>query len=118
VLGKRRKRSASEKQRIVGASFKPGASVRAVAEAHGLHPTQLYRWRRLYGRKPKGNSGAALLPVRVTEESAGHREPRSAFKKPEPTPPVTIHLEFTNARVRIESADHATVLAVLDRLAR
>ncbi len=43
---KRRKRSASEKQRIVEASFKPGASVRAVAEAHGLHPTQVYRWRR------------------------------------------------------------------------
>ncbi len=40
---RRQKRSASEKKRIVEASFKPGASVRAVAEAHGLHPTQLYK---------------------------------------------------------------------------
>lgn len=68
---KRCKRSASEKQRIVEA-FKPGATVSAVAEAHGLHPTQLYRWRRLYGRKPKGNSGAALLPVCVAEERMEH----------------------------------------------
>lgn len=118
VPAKRRKRSASEKQRIVEASFKPGASVKAVAEAHGLHPTQLYKWRRLYERKPEDKSGAALLPVRVTEGSVAHSRPKNALKKPEATRSVTIHLEFTNARVRIESADCATVLAVLERLAQ
>ena len=65
---KRRKRSVSEKRRIVEGSFQPGASVTAVTEAHGLHPTQLYRWRRLYGRKLEGKPGAALLRVHVAEE--------------------------------------------------
>lgn len=112
---KRRKRSASEKQRIIEASIKPGASVRAVAEAHGLHPSQLYKWR----RKLKGKLGAALLPVCVADESVEHSRPvRKAFKKPEATASVIIHLEFSHARVRIESADCATVLAVVERLAR
>jgi transposase-like protein len=57
VPEKRRKRSANEKQEIVEASFKPGASVRALAaEAHRVHPTQVYRWRGLYGRKLEGKS--------------------------------------------------------------
>jgi len=106
---KRGKRSASEKERIVEASFEPGASVKALAKAHGVDPTQVYRWRGQYGRKREGESGAALLPVRVSEESVQHGRP---------TRSVTIHLELRNARVRIESADRATVLAVLERLAR
>ena|SRR5690242_2418245 len=104
---KRGKRSASEKERIVEASFEPGASVKALAKAHGVDPTQVYRWRGQYGRKREGES--ALLPVRVSEESVQHSRP---------TRSVTIYLEFLNARVRIESADRATVLAVLERLAR
>jgi len=106
---KRGKRSESEKERIVEASFEPGASVKAIAEAHGIHPTQVYRWRGEYRRNREGESGAALLPVRVSEESVQHSRP---------TRSVTIHLEFLSARVRIESADRATVLAVLERLAR
>jgi len=106
---KRGKRSESEKERIVEASFEPGASVKAIAEAHGIHPTQVYRWRGEYRRNREGDSGAALLPVRVSEESVQHSRP---------TRSVTIHLELLNARVRIESADRATVLAVLERLAR
>ena len=106
---KRGKRSESEKERIVEASFEPGASVKALAEAHGIHPTQVYRWRGEYRRNREGESGAALLPVRVSEESVQHSRPTKC---------VTIHLEFLSARVRIESADRATVLAILERLAR
>lgn len=57
----RRKRSASEKQRIVETSFKPGASVKAVAEARERHPTQLYKWRRLYERNAEEKSGRCCL---------------------------------------------------------
>lgn len=119
VPEKRRKRSSSEKQRIVEASYKPGASVRTLAEEHGLHPTQLYKWRRLYGRKLEGKSGAALLPVRVTD-AAKRSKPisRALHRKPEAVRSVTIHLEFENARVRIENADRATVLIILERLVR
>lgn len=119
AAAKRRKRSAGEKERIVEASLKPGTSVKAVAEAHGLHPTQLYKWRRLYGRKLEGRSAAALLPVRVAEERIERSRPtRNASKEPEAARSATIHLEFVNTRVRIESADRATVLAILERLAR
>jgi transposase-like protein len=45
--------------------------VKAVAEAHRLHPTQLYKWRRLYERNAEEKSGAALLPVRVAKGGAG-----------------------------------------------
>jgi transposase-like protein len=118
VPAKRRKRSVGEKQRIVEASLKPGTSVRALAKTHGLDPTQLYKWRRLYGCNREEKSGAALLPVRVTEESAVHNRPRNGFKKPEATRSITIHLEFTHVRVQIENADRATVLGILEHLAR
>lgn len=89
--------------------------MKALAEAHGLHPSQLYKWR----RKLEAKSGAALLPVRVAGESVEHSRPvRKAFKKPEVPAAAIIHLEFSHARVRIESADCATVLAVVERLAR
>lgn len=92
--------------------------MKAVAEAHGLHPTELYKWRRLYGDKPEDKPEAALLRVPVSEESVAHDRPRYGFKKPEARRAVTIHVELTNARVRIESADCATVLAILEHLAR
>ena len=75
--------SVSEKRWIVEGSFQPGASVTAVAEAHGLHPTQLYRWRKLYSRKLEGRPGAALLPVRLAEESVQLSRPTRKGSKEE-----------------------------------
>jgi transposase len=120
VPEKRRQRSMTEKQRIVEASFKPGTSVGAVAKAHGLHPTQLYKWRRLYGRKREGSVGARLLPVRVAEESIKPSRParKAANEESEAARAAIIHVEFATARLRIESADRATVLAILEHLAR
>jgi hypothetical protein len=45
----------------------------------------------------------------MTDESIQHSRP---------TRSLMIHLEFLSARVRIESADRATVPAVPERLAR
>jgi transposase len=39
---KRRRFSLAEKQQLVGATLRPGASVAAVAREAGIHATQLY----------------------------------------------------------------------------
>src|SRR5260370_40861286 len=43
---RRRRWSAEEKARIVAESSAPGAVARTVALRHGVHPNQLYGWRR------------------------------------------------------------------------
>src|SRR6266498_2932868 len=43
---RRRRWSAAEKERLVAASLAPGASVSALAREAGIHPGQLYGWRR------------------------------------------------------------------------
>ena len=45
-LRERRRFSSAEKQQLVSASLEPGASVSAVAREAGIHPSQLYGWRR------------------------------------------------------------------------
>ena len=46
---RRRRWSAEEKARIVAESSAPGAVARTVALRHGVHPNQLYGWRRELG---------------------------------------------------------------------
>jgi transposase len=43
---RRRRWSVAEKEHLVAASLEPGASVSAVAREAGIHPGQLYGWRR------------------------------------------------------------------------
>ncbi len=43
---RRRRWSAEEKERLVAASLEPGNGVSAVARQAGIHPSQLYGWRR------------------------------------------------------------------------
>jgi transposase len=43
---RRRRWSTAEKERLVASSLEPGATVSAVARAAGIHPSQLYGWRR------------------------------------------------------------------------
>lgn len=45
--GRRRRRSAAEKLRIVEESMYDGESISAVARRNGLAPNLLYRWRKL-----------------------------------------------------------------------
>ena len=47
---RRRRWSRAEKQRLVAASLEPGASVSSIAREAGIHPSQLYGWRRALGR--------------------------------------------------------------------
>jgi transposase len=43
---RRRRYSASEKAELVAETLRPGACAARIARRHGLHPQQLYTWRR------------------------------------------------------------------------
>src|SRR3984893_17971638 len=62
---RRRRFSSAEKQQLVSASLEPRASVSAVAREAGIHPGQLYGWRRQLGVRPR----IGFAPVRIAPEA-------------------------------------------------
>jgi transposase-like protein len=56
---RRRRWSAAEKEQLVAASLEPGASVSAIAREAGIHPGQLYGWR----RQLRVRQGIGFAPV-------------------------------------------------------
>ena len=46
TVERRRRWRLSEKQELVAETLTPGASVSAVAQRHGMHPSQLFAWRK------------------------------------------------------------------------
>jgi transposase-like protein len=115
---RRRKRSVEEKRQIAEASLQPGASVAEVAQAYGVHPSQVGKWRQLYRSGLLGNASAPpLLAVRVADAVELDETSHASKQKGKRT--GSIHIELVRARVSIEgSADAATVRAVLECLAR
>ena len=98
---RRRRWTSAEKERLVAASLEPGASVSTVAREAGMHPGQLYGWRRqLCARAPAGFAPLRIAPAAQTDTG-------------------TIEIEFTaGARMRITGAvDAATVTAAIAALA-
>src|SRR5260370_9127595 len=69
---RRRRWSQEAKARIVAESSAPGAVARTVALRHGVHPNQLYGWRRefgLIGRTAEPGLACGFVPVTVAEEA-------------------------------------------------
>jgi transposase len=88
---RRRRWSAAEKRRLVAATLEPGASVSAIAREAGVHPSQLWGWRRQMRR----TAPVHFTPVRVAEETpsiAAH------------VGTGTIEIELCGARLRITGA--------------
>jgi transposase len=103
---RRRRWSAAEKQQLVAASLEPDASVSAIAREAGIHPSQLYGWRRQQRAQPR----AGFAAVRIASGPA-----------PEGLAGVgAIEVEFASgARMRISgAADPATVSAIIKALCR
>jgi transposase len=103
---RRRRWSAAEKRRLVAATLAAGASVSAIAREAGVHPSQLWGWR----RQMRVSAPVQFTPVRVAEEvpsiAAAH------------VGAGTIEIELSGARLRISgAADIATLTAVLGVLA-
>jgi transposase len=65
---RRRRWSGEEKASIVAESLTPGAVARTVALRHGLHPHQLYAWRRLFASAGVAGDGtvSGFVPVAVS----------------------------------------------------
>jgi transposase len=103
---RRRRWSATEKERLVSASLEPGASVSAVAREAGIQPSQLYGWRRQLLRRTPPASFAA---VRIAAEPAPAGLPADGL----------IEVEFANgSRMRITGAvDPATLTTTIATLA-
>jgi transposase len=99
---RRRRWSLAEKEQLVAASLEPDARVSAVAREAGIHPSQLYGWRRqLCGRPPEG-----FAPVRITPAAASAGLPGSG----------TIEIELASgARMRITGAVDAAMLTAAVR---
>jgi transposase len=105
---RRRRWSSAEKERLVAASLEPGAVVSAVAREAGLHPSQLYKWRRQ--RCLRQSVAPGFAPVRIIAEKAVPGLP---------APVGVIEIELASGtRLRITGAvDAATVTAALGMLA-
>lgn len=102
---RRRRWSLAEKEQLVAASLEPGASVSAVAREAGIHPSQLYGWR----RQLRARTQLGFAPVRITPEIA----PAALGGR------GTIEIEFaTGTRMRVAGAvDAAMVMAAVAALA-
>jgi transposase len=105
---RRRRWSSAEKERLVAASLEPGAVVSALAREAGLHPSQLYKWRRqLCARQ---GAASRFTPVQIIGEPAASGLP---------APVGVIEIELAGGtRLRITGAvDAATVSAAVGALA-
>ncbi len=60
---RRRRWTPSEKKAIVGETEQPGMSISSIARKYGLHPNQLFTWRRLLDE-------GALLTAKAGEQVA------------------------------------------------
>ena len=100
-----RRFSSAEKQQLGSASLEPGASVSAVAREAGIHPGQLYGWRRQLGVRAR----IGFAPVRIAPEAT----PAGVADR------GTIEIEFaTGVRMRITGAvDTVALTAVVAVLA-
>src|ERR1700737_2602079 len=103
---RRRRWSAAEKERLVAGALEPGASVSAVARAAGIHPSQLYGWRRQLCPRPQ--LAPQFAAVRVAADPGSAVQPGLGM----------IEVEFASgSRMRITGAvDPATLAAAVAAL--
>ena len=71
---RRRRWSGEAKAQIVAESSTPGAVARSVALRHGVHPNQLYAWRREFraaGGTAESRLACGFVPVALAEAAPG-----------------------------------------------
>lgn len=109
VEATRRKWSLEDRQRIVQASLKGGTTVDAVAKVYGVHPSQIYDWRKQHRQEKQRSKAALLLPVQVAEAiQSGVAEAKQ---------PGGVVIEGRSTRVTLDGhIDVAVIRAVLECL--
>lgn len=118
----RRRWSVAHKQQIVEETLVPGVSVAAVARAHGMNANQVFEWRRLHesGQLVERRarrlqpSMPRLLPVSVSEgEPVAYAAEITPGVAAVAVPPGTIHIQFSQAQLRVEGIVDAAMLRVV-----
>lgn len=112
--GPYRRRSLTEKRRIVQLCLQPGASVAGVALAHGANANLVRKWIAKYrsGQWGEETPSAKLLPVTVDYDP-----PKPPASLAATATGGTIEIELAGARLRIIGrADPGTLNAVLGAL--
>lgn len=111
--GRRRRWSTDEKLRIVAESFAGPRLVSTIARRHGISPSLLFMWRRLFHGGEATKSQAKFVPALVVPE---------AMKPSDPAPLVAGRVEIVarNGRRLIVDAglDNATIARLLDVVER
>ena len=107
---RRRRWTLEQKSRIVAEAFGAGAITSSVARRHGVHPNQLYTWRReLRAAAGDGWSSPLFAPVVVTavEPHHGGRRPREQA--------ASIEVEIAGAVVRVTRESDLELLTAVAR---
>jgi transposase len=83
VVARRRRWTLEQKLALVEEVSRPGASVAAVADRHGMSRSLLFEWRRQVrdGTMPgvvRADAAATLVPVRIVEDAPPKAVPRPA----------------------------------------
>ena len=116
----RRRWSEDDKRRLVAETFGPGATVHGVARRHGVSPSQLFAWRKLFrvgARIERAVPALPNVPGFAAVEIAPATPPTIADVVPAPSGLIEIELAG-GERVRISGApDPAVVAAALRVLA-
>ena len=118
----RRRHSDALKLELIESSLRPGASVAALAQEHGINANLLFNWRRLHLRAIGADASAitppTLLPVTVQPDTRAPTTPQVAPQAaPSRAATGIIEIEVGSARVRLRGAvDEASVRSVLRTL--
>lgn len=124
VVARRRRWTLEQKLALVDEVLRPGSSVAAVSDRHGMSRSLLFEWRRQVreGTMPgvvRADAGPALVPVRIVEDAPPKEAPR-----PPPASRVpgerssrsvaTVEVVLSNGRVlRVSEAIRPEVLGRL-----
>lgn len=125
VVARRRRWTLEQKLALVEEVSRPGASVAAVADRHGMSRSLLFEWRRQVreGTMPgvvHADVAATLVPVRIVENAQTKETPRPAVasrRSAERTGKAAAAVEVVLSNGRMLRVSEAIAPEVLGRLA-
>jgi transposase len=119
VVARRRRWTLEQKLALVEEVSRPGASVAAVADRHGMSRSLLFEWRRQVrdGTMPgvvRADAAATLVPVRIVQDALPKKAPRRSAER---MSKVAAAVEVVLSNGRVLRVSEAIAPEVLGRLA-